>query len=237
MRIQDLTLAAALLLALTSPLAAETPSPTGHWAGVLRVPNNEINVDIDIVRDAQGALNGTISILSENLKGMPLLSVSLEGKTVTFVGRKDQPFTGTLSDDGKWIVGELTLAEYRIPLTFERTGEAHVSAPLRSDAVSKAIEGRWLGRVEAGGATVRLVMTVTNDADGKATARVVNLDEGETELPIAIVEAGSAISFDAPAVGGSFKGTLDEARATIAGTWRQGSIAATATFSRATAGR
>lgn len=234
MRIQPLTFSVALLFALAHSVGAQTPPATGHWSGVLKIPGNDTAVELDIAGDAQGALRGTISIPSQHLKQLPLLSVRARDKIVTFAGRTDQPFTGTLSDDGKWIVGELTFAEYRIPLEFQRAGDAQIEPALRSDGVTSAIEGTWNGVVDAAGQTLRVAMTVVNDRDGKATARIVSIDEGGTLIPIAIVEQSAAIAFDAPATGATFHGTLSADGATISGSLIQGAANLPLTFHRAT---
>src|SRR5262245_34831641 len=93
---------AALLLIPVARASAQTAiDPTGHWEGQVQVPGQELAFEVDIAREGT-ALVGTMGVPSQQLVGVPLQSVKVDGKTLTFHARTDQAFTGAFSDDGLW---------------------------------------------------------------------------------------------------------------------------------------
>ena len=74
--------AAAVLAA--PPVAAQTPTASGHWTGVLDTPAQPFDLEVDLKPGTPPAWVGTISIPAQNLKGFPL-SVEVQGTSVTFV--------------------------------------------------------------------------------------------------------------------------------------------------------
>jgi hypothetical protein len=113
-----------------------------------------------------------------------------------------------------------------------RTGEPKLEPPPASAAIGKDLEGRWTATLEGQGAALRLVLTLVNQADGTASARLVNLDEGGLELPAVITRAGSSVTLDFKVVAASFTGTLNPSGTELAGTYTQGPITAPVTFQR-----
>ena len=227
-------LSVTLLLLPVSSLRAQTADPSGHWEGSLQVPGLEHNVEVDLAKNSTGTLAGTISIPAEHLTALPLLMVAVEGKAVRFSARQDQTFDGALSDDGKWIVGELKIEGFELPLTFARKGEARIEAPARSAPIGKELEGTWNATMAAGGTSMRIVLTMTNEPDGRAMGRLVNLDEGGLQIPIAtITQKDSSLTLDVKAVGGSYSGALNEAATELVGKWTQGASVVPLNFRRA----
>ena len=208
---------------------AQSPDPSGHWRGALQIPDNQLAVEIDLERTADGTIRGAITIPSERLTGLPLLSVAQQGKAMTFAARKDQPVTGTMSDDGRWIVGEMAVQSYRIPITLERTGAATLPAPLVSAPISAALAGAWQGTV-TGGAAGRVALRLENHANGTSSGRLVNLDQGELEIPVKITPDGTRIALAATAVAITFTGTLDPAAGEITGYIAEGAKTLPVTF-------
>src|SRR5262245_65751700 len=97
-------LAAALTLAFAPALAAQPAAdPSGHWEGTLQAPAMAVPFAIDLARNDQGQLAGTISLPAERISGLPLLKVAVDGAAVSFYARADQPMTGSLSADGTTI--------------------------------------------------------------------------------------------------------------------------------------
>jgi CubicO group peptidase (beta-lactamase class C family) len=79
---------------------------------------------------------------------------------------------------------------------------------------------------------LHLKLHLINLPDGSRRGTLDSPDQGASGIPCAdIVVSGSALSFSVPAVHGSWKGTIDDNGATLAGTWNQGSPMAL-TFSR-----
>ncbi len=135
-----------LLMFLASLLSFVTQmpvDPSGHWEGVVQVPDNPMTVEVDLVVKA-GALSGTFGQPAQGIKALPLTTVSVQGRTVRFVVKgNDQgsTFAGVIAADGKVMTGEVTAGEYVIPFTMTRVGDARVAAVPVSPAITKELEG------------------------------------------------------------------------------------------------
>jgi hypothetical protein len=208
---------------------AQGLDPTGHWEGTIPVPDNPVDVAFDISRDANGALMGTFDSASENVHGLLLQTVLLEGHTLTLIVREDQPFSGALSDDGKTVKGVLSSQGYDIPITLERNGDAHVEPPVKSAAVDARLVGKWFASTPMG----PISLLIANHADGTAAAELINEAEGGLRIPARTITAkGAHVTLDLPAVGGAYEGDVDEAGTEIAGAYSQGAQTAPITFKK-----
>ena len=235
-----LALSAALLLAPASPLLAQAAlDPSGHWTGAIHVPPfngasaREIGIDIDIARTAGGALEATFSQAAQNIKGLPLGKVTLEGKSVSFELKANGGglFKGTLAD-AKTMSGEFVTSEggYTIPFDLARTGDAQIPAAPKSAAIGKELEGTWSGTVEFGGKQERLVLKLTNRADGTSAGTILDLDGSNVDIPIAVTQKAASVTVEVSSVSASFTGVLNGNELT--GTWNQGPLTLPLTFTR-----
>lgn len=230
------TLLAALLLFSVPSLRAQTAAdPSGHWEGSVQLQDTVASFEIDLAKNSKGQLVGTIGIPAENVKGLPLTKVAVEGKSVNFHARTDQPFNGVLSADGKSISGDYSVSGFSVPFGMTRTGDARVEAPAKRAPISKELEGTWNGTLHGNGTQLRLVLTMSNQPDGTATGSIVNLDEGSLEIPVTITQAASSVTLDLKAVGGSYAGAFDKEGTELVGTYTQGRLVVPLTFRRAAA--
>jgi len=224
-------LAASLLLCASAQPPAD---PSGHWEGTIQVPGKQIQIEIDLAKNRNGELTGTISVPAQNLKGLPFLKVAVDGRSLNFHARADQPFTGVLSADGKSISGDLSVSGVSVPLALVRTGEPKIEVPVHSPPVSKALEGTWNGTLDVNGAQLRLVLTMLNQPDGIASGSVVNLDEGMLRVPVSsITQAAPSLILDLKAIGGSYAAVLNQDGTELAGMYRQGALVVPLTFRHA----
>src|SRR6478736_7784996 len=182
-----------LMVILSSAPAARAQDPSGHWVGAIQIPGREVAFAIDLARSPGGEMAGAISL--DGADGVPLASITVAGRSIAFYSRSDQPLTGTLSEDGAAISGDATLSGYSLPFNMKRTGDARLSPPPLSDAVSGELEGTWHGTLQANGLTLRAMLTLTNQPGGKAIGRVVSVDEGGLTLPVVVVQRGSRVEF------------------------------------------
>jgi hypothetical protein len=204
-------------------LAQTTADPSGHWEGAFEImPDREVKFDVDLVRKGNGELGGTIGIREENVKGLPLLKVSLNGNTIHFHARADQPFSGVLSADGKWVRGKFTIEGFSVPFSMTRTGDAQIETLPRSAAVRKEMEGTWNGTLEAEGRKFRLALKLANEPDGTATAKIVNLDQGGVEIPAVISQTGASLQLALKSIAGSYSAELNKEATELSGTFQQG---------------
>ena len=228
-----LVLAGTLLLSPVPSARAQAPVDlSGHWEGAIDAQGNTLGFELDLFRTDSGDWGGTMNVPSQHLKGLRLLKVGVDGQAVRFFSRRDQPFGGSLSADGRSISGDYSVEGFSLPFTMSRTGEAKVEPPLVSQPIAHALEGSWNGTLQGSGLSLRLVLTMKNQTDGTAIGRVVNLDEGGLEIPVQIIQDGPSVSLQAGIGLGSFSGTLNTAATELVGTWTQGGQSLPLSFRR-----
>lgn len=223
-------------LVLMSPswlCAQQTADPSGHWEGALQTPDRSVNIEVDLAKNANGELAGTIGIPEQNLKGIPFQKVSMDGQSLTFQARSDQAFTGTLSPDGKSLTGNLSVSGFAVPVSLTRTGGPRIAPPEKSAPIRKELEGTWNGALSAEGKQLHLILTMSNQPDGTASGSALAVDEGGLVLPMTIAQADSNVVLQFKAVGASFTGTLNKEATELAGTYKQGSLVLPLTFQHA----
>ena len=241
MRITNrLILVASMMLLSTFLRAQSAVDPSGHWTGAIHVPAyngaspREVGIDVDVAKCDGGALEATFGQPAQHIKGLPLGTVSLDGKTISFELKANGGglFTGTVAD-AKSIAGEFITAEggYAIPFNLARTGDAIVEAAPKSTAISKELEGTWNGTVEFEGKKERLVLKLANTADGTAVGTVVDRDGSNVEIPVGMAQTAASVTIEVAAVRASFTGVLNGSELT--GLWSQGPLMLPLTFTRA----
>src|SRR3954470_3337073 len=110
----------AVLLAPPHLLLAEAAADaSGHWEGSIQMqPNVAIAVEIDLARNASGAMAGTFGQPAQGVKGLPLSTVAVDNSSVRFVvkaGPDAATFDGTLAGDGQSISGQAAQGGYSVP--------------------------------------------------------------------------------------------------------------------------
>jgi hypothetical protein len=205
-------------------LAQGKADPSGHWEGTVKAAEAELTIEVDLTKGANGVFAGTFHQPSEGVKGLPLSSVTVEGRTVRFVvkgGDNVSTFEGALSDDGKTITGSVSQTAGSVPFSLTRTGDARVVQVPKSAPVGKEFEGTWNGALDLGVRQMRVIVKMTNQRDGTATGTVVTPDGSGVEIPIAIKQSGANLTLDVPSIGANYVGALNAA-GEIVGTWTQG---------------
>lgn len=227
----------ALLLAPAPALLAQSPAdPSGHWEGMLQVQNMVLNVEVDLARNSSGEMAGTFSQPAQGVKGLPLATVAVEGRSVRFVvkgGDAPATFVGTLSADDRKLSGDVSQGGQTIPFTFARTGDARIAPAPKNAAIGKELEGSWDGTIEAGEKHMRIVVKMANHANGTAIGSVMSPDGSGVEIPIGITQKAAAVTIDVVSVGASFVATLNAEGSELIGTWTQGAMGVPLTLRRA----
>lgn len=217
----------------SAPAAAD---PTGHWEGTVDVPGMPLAIEVDITKNAAGALTGTFGQPAQSVRGLPLTTVTADGRTVTFVlkaGPAPSTFKGTLSEDGKTMEGTLDQAGRSLPFKVTRTGDAVVMAAPKNAAVAREFEGTWNGTIDAGARQMRVILTMANQADGTATGSIASPDGSGMEIPIGMTQKDKTLTVDVPSIGGSFVGTINADGTELSGTWTQAAGSAPLVFKKA----
>jgi hypothetical protein len=214
-------LAVIVSIGVVSSLQAQAVDPTGHWEGAIAAPFGEMRIEIDLARSANGELKGTLTSPMRKLKGFPLRTVSADGRTVTIelgagtAGR----FTGDVGADGTSMTGTFEGQAGPLPFALRRTGDARIDAPPRSAPIAKTLEGTWDGRLDID-AGFRVVLKLTNHADGTATGSFISVDEGQLDMPVAISQANGTITLDVPMTSAVYSATLNAAADELTGTFK-----------------
>ena len=237
MRTLTQTLLAALLLLPASALRAQTAvDPTGHWEGTLQVQDTMMNIEIDLTRNSKGEWAGTFGQPAQQVKGLPLSTIDVDGRAVRILlkgGPQATTFQGAISEDGKSMKGDAAQGGYSIPFTLTRTGEARIAAAPKNAPIGKELEGTWNGALEINGAPMRLIVKMANQADGSAAGTAASPDGSGVEIPIGIAQKGANVTIDVISVGVSFVGVLNDAGTELTGTWTQASNTLPLTLRRA----
>jgi hypothetical protein len=99
----------------------------------------EVDVFVELARDANGRWVGTLDLLNQGLRFHPLENIRVDGPAVSFdfnrFAQKAQvmvetPVTGTLAADGRTITGDFYEGKKNhVPLTLEKIGAAGSERP------------------------------------------------------------------------------------------------------------
>jgi hypothetical protein len=206
---------------ITADARQAAPAPSGHWTGAIEA-GAAIPIEVDLERQGD-SWRGTMSIPSQNAKGVPLADITVKDAAVTFT-MKSVPgsprFAGQLTPDGKTLAGTFTQGGGSVPLSLVWKGEAQFEKPIKNAAVSKAVLGSWEGALDVKGTTLRLIVNLVNGPDG-ATGTMISADQGNAEFPLsAIVEEGGRLKLTVNVISGSYDGEVKGD--SISGTWTQG---------------
>ena len=224
-------LVATVFLALSPRPRAQAPAdPSGHWEGSIEIPGSTLNFVVDLEKNSKGELIGALN--GADVKNLPLTRVAVEGRSVSFQASADQPYKGELSADGKSMSGTVILSGYSLPLDFVRTGDPRIEPPPTGAPIGKELEGTWSGTLIADTRTLRLVLTMANQPDGRAIARVLSVDEGGLIIPVVITQRASSVSYISNSVSSSWAGALNAEGTELAGTFTQGAASLPLTFRR-----
>ena len=95
------------------------------------------------------------------------------------------------------------------------------SCQVFGQTAAKGFEGSWLGTLEAGGAKLRLVLTVTKSDAGAYAGKMDSLDQGAT-IPFDTVSVNlDAVRLDMKSVGIAIEGVLNKERTELNGKFIQ----------------
>lgn len=222
-----------LFLALDWVLNAQEPTPQGHWEGVIETPGQALGIIVDLARPSAGAWAGKISIPVQGLSGFVLSGVKVKKARVSFSmeGVPGFPqFTGKLSKDGRQLYGIFSQGGGRFPFKLQRKGDvdpATVAArkpppPPIEGVPGEGLAGTWLGRLEFGQISLRLLFRITHDPQGGFGGTVDSLDQGAMGLKISRIRFKNnsvQLRLDRPPA--QFEGTISADGSEIVGHWKQ----------------
>ena len=97
-----------------------------------------------------------------------------------------------------------------------------LSSQVLAQTPAKDFEGSWQGTLEAGGAKLRLALTVTKSDAGAYAGKLESLDQGATIAIDSITVNGDAVRWEIKSPAIVFEGVLNKERTEVAGTFTQG---------------
>jgi hypothetical protein len=224
------------MLVLGLAFLIQSVDPSGHWVGLVTMPEMTLPIEIDIDKKTDGQLVATFGQPEQGVKGRPFSSVTIEDRTVRLVlkaGPQATTFEGTLSANGQEVSGTATQAGMSAPFSLTRKGAAQIPPAPRSGPISRQLEGTWNGRLDVDGTPQQLILRMANRPDGTSAGTVMSPDGSGVEIPLAIAQDGARVVVDVTSVGASFAGTLNTAGTELTGTWAQGGLTLPVTFTRA----
>jgi hypothetical protein len=228
-------LVVALLVVSTRPaLTQSSGDPIGRWLGSIQAPFGEVSIELNFVRNAQGALAGTFDSPQQGV-ALPLAAIVLDGNTMAFELRATAgggAFNGTLSSDGTAIAGNFKTGEVLVPFIVARSGKPRAGLLPVNAPIAKAFEGTWAATVVADGNAIPVVLTLANESNQTASGTLVNAASG-LELPLTMTQEGEMLSLTHAAVGPNFfSGRVNAEGNALVGTFTQGAVTIPLTFAR-----
>ena len=219
-----------------SALAQQSASFSGHWQGSLKTPSGDLNVAVDLTKDAKGAWIGSFSMPEIGATDIPLDQLSVTQGKVHFVlnGVPGSPaYDGSLSADGRQMEGTFAASQNKSPLLFTRNGAPKVKAAVPNSPLPKEFEGSWHAILQPGDSQIRMVLKLSRAADGTASGVIINVDQANREVPISSIQIkDKTLDFDIRAVSVHYHGTIGTPPNAIGGTWGQMQRTAPLTFER-----
>jgi len=175
-----------------------------------------LHVKLHITAAPDGSLCATLDSADQGAFGIPCADFQIDGDTLNFrVPAVRGTWTGTISTDGTSLTGTWCQAGSTMALNFARDTFVPAEKP-------SAVDGIWLGAVEAGGRSLRAQITVKSDHSGREFCTFDSLDQGVFDLECANVSlSGTDFSFEVPTVHGRWSGKLSADNQTLTGSWTQ----------------
>ena len=220
---------------LFASLVCAQAGPDGHWEGSYTVNNREIGISLDLAKNAKSEWIASMGLPSQNMTGLVVMDVAVNGKSVKFVAVELQMATCdlTLGPDGR-MKGTMSApqgpmsTQGPMPVELKRTGEAKVELIPVSPAVSKELEGDWEGSLHApNGVLFPLVFHFKNQPDKTVAATMDSPGRNAMAMPLNNVkQTGQKVEFGVKIAHGAFQGTLHPEGTELAGqfTHEQGSM-------------
>jgi hypothetical protein len=214
--------------------AQDRPGAEGHWEGSLEVQGTKLVIAVDMTHKSEDLWTATIDIPAQGLKDSPLIGVVVKGKSVSF-GMQGVPgdpnFTGSLSDDGNVLSGNMVQAGMSFPFRLERKGnvkagptwqQAYTATPSKG-VPGTTLDGNWQGTLEAGGMSFRVILKVNMSADGKINATLDSPDQSLKDLAVDTIRLTEKhLTFEMNRIGAAFAGNMSQDGSEIVGEWIQG---------------
>jgi hypothetical protein len=202
---------------LFASLVCAQAGPDGHWEGSYNVNNRELGLSLDLAKNGRSEWIASMGLPSQNMTGLVVMDVAVNGKSVKFVAVELQmaTFDLTLGPDGR-MKGTMSApqgpmsTQGPMPVELKRTGEAKVELIPGSPAVSKELEGDWEGSLQSPDGVLHPLVFHFKNLPDKTVAATIDTGNG-VGMPLNDVkQTGQKVEFGLKIAGGSFQGSLNK---------------------------
>jgi hypothetical protein len=214
------TLAMMMAFLASTVFVANAQDVVGDWQGTLKPRGAELRLVLHITKGEGGELKATLDSVDQGVNGIPVsaitfkdsqLSLTVEAVHGTYEGKVNAAATEI---EGTWSQGP------PLPLVFKRGALPVKPAP--KPAKPTDIDGTWMGTLETGGMTLRIVFHITNTEEG-LTATMDSPDQNAKGIPVtSVTRDGASLKLEVKPIGGGFEGKVAKDLTTIDGAWTQG---------------
>jgi hypothetical protein len=205
---------------LFASLVCAQAGPDGHWEGSFNVNSREVGLSLDLAKNGGSEWIASMSVPSQDMTGLVVRDVAVNGKCVKFVAVELQmaAFDLTLGPDGR-MKGTMSAPQGPMPVELTRTGEAKVELIPASPAVSKELDGDWEGSLQVpNGALFPLVFHFKNQPDRMVAATMDSPGRNAMAMPLnSVRQTDQKVEFGMKIAGASFQGSLNKESTELAG--------------------
>jgi pimeloyl-ACP methyl ester carboxylesterase len=212
-------LALLILLALAvSPFLSAQSQIAGDWQGTLNAGGTQLRLVLHIVATKDGALTATLDSVDQRVNGIAVTAITLKDSRLSLaINAVHGSYDGTLNKDATEIDGTWSQGQ-PLALNFKRGTVKTEAKP----AAPTDIDGTWLGSLDAGAMKLRLVLEITNTADG-LTAKLQSPDQATAWIPAdSVVRSNGTLTVGMKLIGATFEGKIAADLGSIEGTFTQG---------------
>ena len=213
----------------------------GRWEGVVRIPDRELTVVVDLDREPGGAWVGSITLVGVGIKGVPLSDIIVKAPEIVFSAQSAPPPRGlqaTLKgklDPSGVLSGDFIQGGNTAPFSLKKTGPPDVEAPPRNTPVAKELEGEWKGEYELNGSRREVTLQLANHPEG-ATAEMVVVGKRTTKIPMdSVTQEGDFLTLQLRGMGMNYEGRFGKESQQIKGIFGQGPLEIPLVFHRGVA--
>jgi len=218
------------LLIFSAAICNAAELTPGRWEGVVRIPERDLTVVVDLDRGAGNDWMGSITVVGLDIKGAPLSDIVMKAPEIAFSAQTAPPprglqatFKGKLDSSGM-LSGSFIQAGNTAPFFLKRTGPPDVEAPPRNTPVAKELEGEWKGEYELNGYKREVTLQLANQPGG-ATAEMFVVGKRTTKIPMdTVTQEGDFLSLQSHGMGMNYEGRFGKESQEIKGIFGQGPL-------------
>lgn len=187
-------------------------SETQVWKTLLKTPSGSLRLVLDLEKNADGKLTGHLVSLDQNNAKIPVSSATVSDTELVFECKSvDARFTGTIDNEKQQATGTYTQLGREYEITFTKIDKLVVDEYLHS----------WYGLMEAGGREFEFEIKMFKTMEG-TIAKLDSIGEKVFGLPTDLSIVEDTMTFKVPITRAAYEGTLNEAKDTVTGKWKQG---------------